>query len=186
MGVGIYEVRLTVGARRARNSGGTSICTTNGAAGCWCSVSREAIVFRERTVAELPGSALVRREGWSACPERSRRVSPRRTFSAPHFTNDRAQFAVLHLAVRGNAYSLSRYPMSVSRTVSTVAIWICTMIIFVGGVFRLNWDGLAAGFLWAVVSTALAIAPAIATWAVWKSAPQETDRTNNPSDPAQS
>jgi hypothetical protein len=60
------------------------------------------------------------------------------------------------------------------------------MIIFVGGVFRLNWNGLAAGILWAVVSTALAIAPAVATWAIWKSAPSATDRTNDPGDTGKS
>jgi len=56
---------------------------------------------------------------------------------------------------------------NIAKTVSTIGVWVCLMIIFVGGVFRFNWTGLEAGFLWAVVSSALAIAPAIATWAIW-------------------
>jgi hypothetical protein len=55
-----------------------------------------------------------------------------------------------------------------ARAVSTVAIWGATALIFIFGVFRSNATGDGI-YLWFLVSLALAISPAIATRAIWKS-----------------
>lgn len=55
-----------------------------------------------------------------------------------------------------------------ARVLSTVAIWIVTALVFIFGVFKCK----AAGdgiYLWCFVGIALAISPAIATRAIWKS-----------------
>jgi uncharacterized membrane protein len=55
-----------------------------------------------------------------------------------------------------------------ARVVSTVAIWIVTALIFIFGVFKCNATGDGI-YLWFFVGIALAISPAIATRAIWKS-----------------
>jgi len=69
----------------------------------------------------------------------------------------------------------------IAKTLSTLGIWFATTIIFVGGVFRFNWNGLMAGLIWAVIALALCIAPTIATAAIWRS----SQDTENPSQPAE-
>jgi hypothetical protein len=55
-----------------------------------------------------------------------------------------------------------------ARVVSTVTIWIATALIFIFGVFQANatGDGIYVVFF---IGIALAISPAIATRAIWKS-----------------
>jgi len=55
-----------------------------------------------------------------------------------------------------------------ARVMSTIAIWIATALIFIFGVFRANATGDAI-LLWFIIGIALAISPAIATRAIWKS-----------------
>jgi hypothetical protein len=55
----------------------------------------------------------------------------------------------------------------IAKTVSTLGIWFATMIIFVSGVFRFNWNGLVAGLIWAFIALALCVAPTVATVAIW-------------------
>jgi hypothetical protein len=62
---------------------------------------------------------------------------------------------------------------NLAKTVSTVAIWLATAIIFAGGVCRMNVDGVGL-LAWAVISVALAIAPAVATHAIWSRSAQDT------------
>jgi len=54
-----------------------------------------------------------------------------------------------------------------SRTASTAAIWLCTMIIYVGRVCRNSWTGNEAGVCWAIVAATIAFAAGGATTAVW-------------------
>lgn len=56
-----------------------------------------------------------------------------------------------------------------AKTICTTVIWIATALIFIFGVFKMDWTGETAGGLWMVVAVALAIAAAQATRAVWKS-----------------
>ena len=62
---------------------------------------------------------------------------------------------------------------NLARTISTVAIWLATAIIFVGGICRMNVDGLGL-LAWMVISLAVAIAPAVATRAVWHRPPSDS------------
>jgi hypothetical protein len=55
-----------------------------------------------------------------------------------------------------------------AKVVSTVAIWTATAFIFIFGVFQANATGDAI-YLWFFIGIALAISPAIATRAIWKS-----------------
>ena len=55
-----------------------------------------------------------------------------------------------------------------ARVVTTVAIWIVTALIFIFGYFRCNATGEAI-IWWFLIGIALAISPAIATRAIWKS-----------------
>ena len=54
-----------------------------------------------------------------------------------------------------------------ARTISTLAIWFFTMIIYVGGICRISWTGNDAGVCWAIVATVIALAAGGATTAVW-------------------
>ncbi len=67
-----------------------------------------------------------------------------------------------------------------AKTLSTVAIWIATAVIFVFGVFRMQWDGVLAGMFWMVISLVLAIAPAVATQAIWSRASSKDDSNGSP------
>jgi len=59
------------------------------------------------------------------------------------------------------------------KTISTVAVWIATAVIFIFGVFSFHWTGDFAGILWAVVAVALAYATVQATRVIWKYPPSE-------------
>lgn len=67
-----------------------------------------------------------------------------------------------------------------AKTLSTVAIWIATAVIFVFGVFRMQWDGVLAGMFWMVISLVLAIAPAVATQAIWSRPSSKDDLNGSP------
>ncbi len=67
-----------------------------------------------------------------------------------------------------------------AKTLSTVAIWIATGVIFVFGVFRMQWDGVLAGMFWMVISLVLAIAPAVATQAIWSRPSSKDDANGSP------
>ena len=55
---------------------------------------------------------------------------------------------------------------NLAKTISTVAIWLATALIFVSGICRMNVNGFGL-FIWGVIAVALAIAPAVATHAIW-------------------
>ena len=54
-----------------------------------------------------------------------------------------------------------------SRVVSTSVVWLATSAMFVFGFFRFTVTG-GAVYLWFVIGIAMALAPAIATQAIWK------------------
>lgn len=55
-----------------------------------------------------------------------------------------------------------------ARVISTVAVWAATAVIFVFGVFHFSATGDGV-FWWFLIALALAICPALATRAIWKS-----------------
>ena len=56
-----------------------------------------------------------------------------------------------------------------TRLLATCAIWIATALIFIRGYFdRLDVRGAFPTFIWATFGIALALSPALATRAVWK------------------
>ena len=65
-----------------------------------------------------------------------------------------------------------------SRLLSTVAIWTATALIFILGMCRMNFSGTAVG-AWILISGLLALAPALATAAIWNpKLPGKPDQTN--------
>jgi len=55
-----------------------------------------------------------------------------------------------------------------TRLISTIVVWMAAAAMFIFGFSKLGSTG-DGTFYWGVMGIALAISPAIATWAIWKS-----------------
>jgi len=73
-----------------------------------------------------------------------------------------------------------------AKTYSTAAVWVSTALIFVFGVFRMNWEGILGGMFWALIALALAVALAAATQAIWNRSSSENNRKNETGEPRKS
>ena len=61
-----------------------------------------------------------------------------------------------------------------ARLISTIVVWIAAGAMFIFGFSKIN-AGSDALVAWGVVGLALAISPAIATWAIWQSKADDLD-----------
>ena len=73
-----------------------------------------------------------------------------------------------------------------AKTISTVAIWAATTLIFIFVVRHFSWSDILSGLFLTLIAIALAIAPAAATHAIWNRPSSENSRKNESNEPPKS
>lgn len=73
-----------------------------------------------------------------------------------------------------------------ARTLSTVAVWTATTLIFLFVVRNFSWSDIVSGMFIMLVTVSLAIAPAVATQAIWSRSSSDSPRKSESEEPPKS